>query len=718
MDAGLAWTAAGTVACAAGVVVAVLQLRHERDETAASGKASGSSGEAAGSLVQGQVDPQGSHAIQVGSGNVMVNQFLTRPGPPKSRQAAELAVVGEIPQEPPGWRPRPELMAAMDAASLGPQVAVHAVTGMRGVGKTQLAAAYARVQLGQADGRLVAWVNADTPGKLLAGLAATAQALGKPPENTQADAQAARHWLEADGTGCLLILDNVTDPGLVQPYLPVAGAARVIITSNDQAAAELGTPVGVEVFTHDEGLAYLGQRTGLADAAGARQLGDELGWLPLALAQAAAVIAGQRLGYGAYLGRLRRMPVDMLLAPTPVGQYARSVASAILLSLEDAVTHDDTGMCERLMRLIALLSSSGVQRELVHAAAAGGLLAQGITAEAADETADRALARLARASLLTFSMDGSAVMAHRLVTRVIREQLSASGVLADACQAAASLLEARTESPDDPWHEHPGAAREVIEHITALQESAIQCPADSRLGEIMIKPREWAVWCLIQLGDNDARAVMLSEPLLADCERLLGLDDPDTLTARNDLANAYYRVGRLDEAIALHQQNLDDRERFLGADDPATLASRGNLATAYTRAGRIHEAINLHERNFADRERLLGTDHPDLLSSRFNLAGAYLHGRRIDEAISLYQSALDGCERLEGTAHRHTLLIRHRLANAYRLADRTDEAIDLHERNLADQERILGAEHPDTAATREDLAVTYQAAGRTPPGLL
>ena len=43
--------------------------------------------------------------------------------------------------------------------------------------------------------------------------------------------------------------------------------------------------------------------------AGARQLAEELGFLPLALAQAAAVIAAQHLDYPAYLARLRAVPV-------------------------------------------------------------------------------------------------------------------------------------------------------------------------------------------------------------------------------------------------------------------------------------------------------------------------------------------------------------------------------------------------------------------------
>src|SRR5580658_5780279 len=252
----------------------------------------------------------------VGDAGQQVNQYIQNyhqsPAPAGTRPSGPV-VVGEIPQAPPAFQRREDLLAAVSASGPG-VVLVHALTGMRGVGKTQIAAAYARSRI-DAKWQLVAWINAADPATMLNGLAETADRLGldQPGGTLESAADAVRHWLEADGERCLIVFDNVTDLDHLARFLPAAGQGQVVLTSNQLEAASFGSAVPVDVFAEDEALAFLVQRTGLADEPGARDLGTELGWLPLALAQAGAVIAIDHLDYSTYLARLRAHPPSKYL---------------------------------------------------------------------------------------------------------------------------------------------------------------------------------------------------------------------------------------------------------------------------------------------------------------------------------------------------------------------------------------------------------------------
>jgi hypothetical protein len=229
---------------------------------------------------------------------------------------------------------------------------------------------------------------------------------------------------------------------------------------------------------------------------------------------------------------------------------------------------------------MCVLSAAGVRRDLLHAAGQAGALG---AAEAGAAVVDEALGRLAEWSLLAFSVDGQAVLAHRLVLRVVRERLAYQGRLATVCQGTASALDAHAVALVGSLDRL--AVRDVPEQVAALQQAAAGLAGEAgELEAALLLLRLRALYHLNGLGDSAVQAIAVGEALIEDYERLLGPDHPNTLNSRNNLAIAYGDAGRTAEAITLHERTLADRERLLGPDHPDTLNSRNNLANAYRAA--------------------------------------------------------------------------------------------------------------------------------------
>ena len=712
-------------------------------------------------LSSARIDAAGAQGVQVGDHNVQQNAFIGQYVETQIFRTTSVPVwpvrVGDVPQQPPAFQARRGLLATL--ALQGPTVPlVRAIIGMRGTGKTQLAAAYARRRM--AEGwRVVAWVNAGDMNKVLNGLSDVSVRLGlnDPSRDLESAALVARNWLEADGAQCMLVFDNAVNLDEIRPYVPAVGHAQVIITTTLQAASNLGLPVHVQVFTEEEALAFLAERTGIPDIAGAQQLAAELGYLPLALAQAAAVIVNQRLSYATYLDRLRRLPVSEYLVRVEADPYPRRFAAAVLLSMNSAGARDSSALPGSTLDAVADLSSTGIHRALLYVAGQEGILGPDIDPSGVQAAVDAALAQLAEASLLTFSADGTTVRGHRLVMRVVRESRAQEGTLAETGLAVAKLLSVVANALPEAW-QNPEPVRDVIQQITALHEhlAPLVTDADTELVAALLLLRGRALSLWLELGDSPTQgiefaeslvadyerllpghfdalrarsnlaaayqaagrvedAVLLSERVLADYQHLLGDDAAETATSRNNLAHAYEAAGRIDEAIELYERNLADRERTAGLDDQGTQLVRNNLAHAYQEAGRFDEAIPLFERTLAEREQSLEADHPHIILSRANLAAAYQAAGRVNEAIPLFERTLAAQEGLHRGEHPQTLALRNNLAHAYQAVGRIAEAVSLHERTLADCERILGTDHPNTRIVREDLVRTQLTRGQRAP---
>lgn len=616
--------------------------------------------------------------------------------------SARTVVVGDIPLRPRAFRDRPGLVEALTSGPAGGVQVVFAMTGLRGTGKTQVAAACARMRLAQG-WPVVAWVDASSPDTLLAGYAELAAATGLTGDATDSRkaARQVRHWLEGGGSGCFLVLDNAVSADELRPFLPVAGAAQVIVTSSRISLAAVGTPVPVDVFTVDEAVAFLSERTGLDDDAGAAALAGQLGCLPLALTQAGAVIAGQRLSYDTYLSRLSRVTLAECLARPGEDPYPVDTAQAISLTLEAALNADQSGLGEQMLAALAVLSPAGVPRDLLASAIGAG-----------ETTADELLAHLADWSLISFSVDGTKVLAHRLVNRVARERAAAAGTLASSAGEAISALAEMLPAQEATWR-HRALMQEFITQVTALAEclAGFADVVSGQMEEKLYVLLDKAGCYLLDMSDI-SRSVPLLEQVLAGRERALGAKDLCTVGSRNNLANAYHQAGQLDAAIRLHQQALAGLRRARGSDRQLALTVRRNLASDYLTAGRVDLAIGLYRKVLAGSHRMLGLVHPDTLASANDLAHAYLDARWLGEATSLFEQALAIRERILGPDHPDTLTSRDNLASALKSAGRLDEAIGLYQQALADRERVLGPDHPDTLISRGNLAGAYESAGR------
>ncbi len=117
-------------------------------------------------------------------------------------------------------------------------------------------------------------------------------------------------------------------------------------------------------------------------------------------------------------------------------------------------------------------------------------------------------------------------------------------------------------------------------------------------------------------------AIRLHQEALAERERTLGPDHPETLRSCTGLANSFYAAGHYGMAMDLFRETLQRRSRTLGPDHPDTLRSRGSLGNCYHATGDYKTAIQMHRQTLAVRQRVLGADHPSTQASRNNLAKA------------------------------------------------------------------------------------------------
>ncbi|KAJ7122358.1 kinase-like domain-containing protein [Mycena epipterygia] len=204
----------------------------------------------------------------------------------------------------------------------------------------------------------------------------------------------------------------------------------------------------------------------------------------------------------------------------------------------------------------------------------------------------------------------------------------------------------------------------------------------------------------------------LQVAVLQKRQRILGNNDPETLSAMHDLACTYYQLGRLDTAEDLQVEVIERRKRILGPDHPDTLTSMHNLTFTYRRQERLMEALVLGVAVMEKRKRILGKEHPNTLGAMHNLALTYYDLRRFREAAELQELVMGKQKRVLGRDHPDTLTTMHNLASTYYDLRRFTDAEEILVATLKYRKRVLGCNHQCTLLTIQKLIKIYETQGR------
>jgi Flp pilus assembly protein TadD len=208
-----------------------------------------------------------------------------------------------------------------------------------------------------------------------------------------------------------------------------------------------------------------------------------------------------------------------------------------------------------------------------------------------------------------------------------------------------------------------------------------------------------------------AGARRLHEQVVEAMARLQGQEHPDTLTSMNNLAQTLYAQGDLAGARRLHEQVVEAMTRLLGKEHPNTLTSMNNLAQTLKAQGDLARPRQLHEQVLEARSRLLGKEHPDTLTSMNNLAQTLYAQGDLAGARTLHEQVVEAMARLLGEEHPNTLTSMNNLAQTLKAQGDLARARKLQEQVLEARVRLLGKEHPNTLTSMNNLAQTLNAQG-------
>ena len=621
-------------------------------------------------------------------------------------------VWGKIPQRNRNFTGRKELLERLHAGIATQVTAVvpHALHGLGGVGKTQVAIEYAHRFRGEYD--LVWWISADQPVLLRSSLAALAPHLGLPSATAigiEDCAAAVITTLEKSQPYAkwLLIFDNADQPEDLKELLP-KGPGHILITSRNHRwqEVEIVDTVAVDVFNRAESVEFIKKRVpGSIDDQEADELAEELGDLPLALEQAGALQAETGMPIDEYLRQLR-LHATQLLGEGRQSEYPVSMTAAWSLSVSQLKNSLPEAI--ELLRCCAFFGPEPIPLDVFVPVSAKVGAKPLIAIDPKLRTLlsnpvllARAINQLGRFALARIDDWSRTLQVHRLVQALLRDELAAEEQTRIRHQVHLLLAAAViTQEPDENknWDRY----LELLAHAVPARITSCDDPMVRRFCLDLVR-------YLYSSGDYKTSRSLVQQ-LIEGWEDDPGSDIRDTLTAKWHLGNVVRALG--EDTYELNRQSLEQMTQRLGADDRVTLIQFNSYGADLRARGRFRDALE-HDRDSLERhKRIFGEGDRVTLRCMNNLAVDYGLVTDYDRARDLYIETLQ-LQHLpnSGVSPTEVLIVRGGLARTIRLSGAYQDARYLGGDAVSYGRINLKPDHPWTLRTAKDHSIATRRAG-------
>ncbi len=496
----------------------------------------------------------------------------------------------------------------------------------------------------------------------------------------------------------LLIYDNLEvleDFLLYNPSASAKSSVHIILTSRI-LFMEYPT-VEVQEFSAEEVKSYLDNRLKIdVLLERAVSLGQELGYLPLAIVQSVAYMMKYGKSLEAFLKLLQTESRQKVL--DGLGSKLKAVATLWKINLEKL-----SPKALEVIRLCAYLDPDNIPK---------ALLEQMVDNVEPDEV----LYELRSQSLLIETgVDREYFKIHRLLQEAVRRQLSqeqpktlSKAIIEKGIQSLKIIIGNTWEKTDAELHLFWKERKAIFLQINCLLKE------NHKIDDILLAMLlEW-------LGDYQQHIMVQYSKSLESHQKSLTIrkkvyekeDHPEIAASLQSVGKIYYIQGKYTQSLELYQRALTIRKIQYGNNSSLVAQSLNNIGIVYFFQGQYENALEYYQQSLNIRKSLYGENKLKTVAFFNNIGTVYYVQEKYPEALSYYQKDLTILKNFYGDNHPAVATTLNNIGGAYYSQGKYEEALKYHQQSLNIKIASYGENHPQVAQSLNNIGITYYSQGK------